>query len=924
MEPTENFDLSGKQNLHLIQLVDNGETEEHQIHFATPPPRALTSPSIPKDTFTEVKPQAGHKCTLCGKSLSDRMAFNLHIKKHLKEKLNKKAEKLKFAESLAKPSKKEPPTEIQPSNLVSPIACVAPPPPLQTTPKVSTPACQAPQEQLQVDVMAELRACQPLPRDSDLIKDHILHPSPSLAQTQASVVILPPPTPPLSSSSSSSSSSSPSSQASIPTKRKAATLLVPVDAPSDCTPDISDMEEDFINYNMELNRIDFNQDLSSILNQIEQDFGKQGMSHHHPSVETPPDSDVENTDYLSGVIDDISLDIDTPLISNTNNDLLGFDKFSKRIMQHEGENGITTTIPLTMADQPCPSAIILNEPSRELKRSRAEYDPRKGRVIGIVQNDKSQPNQQPLTFIDPTMPQSGQQSEVVSQRSNPTFTVEGGTSLTNLNDHHPLIRSALTGPPRVLSRAHEPTPDTSTSTSTLRGKLIQQSAASVERVGHLPAKALAILSQLPPKLFRSSAGSPSRLVNVVKVERSSYPAGAILNSSGIGSISSPNFGEATVGLRKSGMNISGSNTTTTSSPFTVINIECHETGENGEISGKIIETYKAIDTGREIKLLSGDPYAQADSSAIKAPHPQQQPTTMISQGERLTQSSSPMNNMSLDHGVALSPSPLNFTMGLKVPKHRCHDCNLSFSTKDEFFFHIRNTHRLSSIAIQHGKAGSQCMDLEENPKKLAFPCTKCERSFPHRVALVRHERSIHGRENELTCKVCSKQCKNKLSLIRHRSKHLACLHCSKGFSNKVALQEHLLQMHQASAILSVERPLRSCSPSSAPSTMLETSITSKRGDNFLFNPDDLSVDESMDSDDCFSLSSRNSIRPKGGSSIGGGDSMLSEVEEDDIFMLDQRRSPSSTLGDSLADISNANFFDITNELGDEFGASGLF
>lgn len=892
MEPRESFELAGKQNLHLIQLVAKDEAEERQITFATPPPKVQSSQSILSETPTPnnvARSEVGdHKCTLCGKSLSDRMAFNLHIKKHLKEKLNKKAEKMKFAASLVKPCRKEPPNEKQ--SLTNPT----------TTTVFSTSPNQTPSEPLQVDVMAELRACQPLPRDSDLIKDHLFHPSPCVAKTQASIVVLSPATPPL------SSSSSPSSQVSFPTsKRKQTVLPLAIGDPNDCTPDISDMEEDFINYNMELNRIDFNQDLSSILNQIEQDFGHQGVEQNQPSVETPPDSDVENADYLSGVIDDISLDIDTPLISNTPNDLLGFDKFSERIMQNECLNEVNP-IPLSIASQRNnqTSSIELKEPSGMLKPTSLEYDPRKGREFGIVHNDKGQ-QVRPLAFLDTSDPQRGLQKEIISQHSKP-MPMDDGTTSAHPNGHHPLIRSALTGPPRAPSRTHEPTQETS-STPTQQGKLIQQSAASVERVGHLPAKALAILSQLPPKLFLSSAGSPSRLVNVVKVERSSYPAGAILHSSGIGSVSSSNFGEATDGPRATGMNISGSGTTTPS-PFTVINIECHETGENGEISGKIIESYKAIDTGREIKLLMGDSNAQ-----------QGQPRGT------LTQPSSPSRSINLDQRVHINSSPLNFTMGSHTPKHRCHDCNLSFSTKDEFFYHIRSIHRLSSVAIQQGKAGSQCLNKDEKTKRLAFPCAKCDRSFPHRVALVRHERNTHGRENELTCKVCSKQCKNKISLIRHRSKHLACLHCSKGFANKVALQEHLLQMHQASAILSVERPSRSCSPSKATSMALETSITSKRGDNFLFNPGDMSVEESMDSDDCFSLSSRNSIRPKGGSSIGGGDSMLSEVEEDDIFMLDQRQSPSSTLGDSLADISNANFFDITSELGgDEFCSSGLF
>ena len=63
------------------------------------------------------------------------------------------------------------------------------------------------------------------------------------------------------------------------------------------------------------------------------------------------------------------------------------------------------------------------------------------------------------------------------------------------------------------------------------------------------------------------------------------------------------------------------------------------------------------------------------------------------------------------------------------------------------------------------------------------------------------------------CKICQKVFKNKMGLMRHKSKqHIQCIKCSLVFGSKSSLQEHLLRAHTKDAVLSVEAPPASPPP----------------------------------------------------------------------------------------------------------------
>jgi hypothetical protein len=267
-------------------------------------------------------------------------------------------------------------------------------------------------------------------------------------------------------------------------------------------------------------------------------------------------------------------------------------------------------------------------------------------------------------------------------------------------------------------------------------------------------------------------------------------------------------------------------------------------GVAGQGLGKLIETYRAIDTGSEIKLLLGNGSPLNDVILDKAtwsvrstigaqqqnlkPAGQQLSTVVLKQqvsGPTAATAAAatklatvanaklltvPKSKLSSECSVC-GKSITTKNMARHMEKHtgkkkfECHVCSANFTQK----MHLKNHVILHVNKVDEASAAAS-FAAEKKPSPAvahvkSFSCPTCKRSFVQKGHLNRHIRTAHGdpanvcrraspalSAEQLTCRVCQKQCKNKVSLIRHRTKHLACVQCSAIFQNKVALQVTIL------------------------------------------------------------------------------------------------------------------------------------
>lgn len=577
-------------------------------------------------------------CTICGLKCDERSAFNAHIRAHLKDKLTNRR----------KLQQQKQPTANSPSSSSSTAASCPQQPPRDSIKRakvVPTNSSHSPQQPSMIN--------KPV-KDKSLTNITSLLPSSPLPMTQATLVKEKPDLEALLSQLKQPSRDNPMVMAElaacrpIPPKATNEVAKKKFNSPqppplaqakvtsinTPCTPEISDMEDDLMSYEMEMNRIDFHNDLAFLLDQIEKDFEGPCIGQDF-RLDTPPDSDCE-TDSFGRLLNQISTSPtvtssalsqpaqDSPVTPTP--DLLGLDRFARRIDDN-----------------------LLNPP------------------------------------IIPTSLQS----------------------------------------------------------ESIR---LVQSPASVAKVGKLPAKTLAVLNKLPAKLFvpnqqqlsilPASFGGKNehRFVDVVKVESSGLPSTPL---SGLMS------GQYLPSSAPGGAQC-------------IINIECRNPNE----PAKIIQTYRAIDTGNEIKLVPADLPIKTESI--------DEPMTVTAVSDDVKNKAN--NVASTSHCPICNKCITNKNMARHLEKHQNSD---------------------STVAAEDRK----------------FTCKFCCKSFSQRSHLSRHAKAHTSAKGDLlTCRVCGKVCKNRISLVRHRTKHLSCVHCSALFDNKITLQDHLLKAHPEKAIVSLVQP----------------------------------------------------------------------------------------------------------------------
>ena len=282
---------------------------------------------------------------------------------------------------------------------------------------------------------------------------------------------------------------------------------------------------------------------------------------------------------------------------------------------------------------------------------------------------------------------------------------------------------------------------------------------------------------------------------------------------------------------------------------------------------------------------------------------------------------------------------------------QCQFCPSTFAQINDLKDHLQSCHNPVTSS-----APSPSLPVVSNPTKIVkkerstanknFICSLCDKGFVQKSHLTRHMK-IHGidkkngiingipanmtidstnPQEQFTCRICFKNCKNKVGLVRHRAKHLACVQCSEVFNNKVTLQEHLLKVHTQNALISIEQP----APSPSPPPLLDSPTASPMS-SLLFH------DQNVMNDSLFVSNAHNNITKavQGGPVVTGPkDERLSIVVSPNEVAIIKDPMPShmvdtyspDVMSESFADISSADYLESCTDQGlsDEFYPTDLF
>ena len=143
----------------------------------------------------------------------------------------------------------------------------------------------------------------------------------------------------------------------------------------------------------------------------------------------------------------------------------------------------------------------------------------------------------------------------------------------------------------------------------------------------------------------------------------------------------------------------------------------------------------------------------------------------------------------------------------KVEKIKCLYCPKTFATKCYWKDHMRSHNEElklpcsichKTFTLAHSLKGHMKLHTENGGKR--FNCDNCSKSFPSSTHLTLHNRRVHLKEKNVSCRFCHKTLFNKLGLEKHeaihtRGNYIKCSLCDERFEYKHSLKKNVLTAH---------------------------------------------------------------------------------------------------------------------------------